>query len=150
MASSHNIDIAGLLAGSRQVLLVEDAVAIEAFEGIVFPQPARVRLELRQANRMLVIRGSVEIRAHGECDVCLDGVDRTICVDVAERVDPGTDRGHDPLGENNVISGTRLDIADLAQQLVLSALPLGLRCSPECKGLCDTCGTNKNTGECSC
>ena len=38
-------------------MLVEDEVPIEAFEGIAFPDPARVRLELRYADRMLVVGG---------------------------------------------------------------------------------------------
>jgi uncharacterized protein len=48
------------------------------------------------------------------------------------------------------LTGSRLDVADLAQQLVLSALPMGLRCSERCAGLCGICGANKNTSPCTC
>jgi uncharacterized metal-binding protein YceD (DUF177 family) len=150
MAGSHKIDIAGLLAGGRQLLLVDDEVPIEAFEGIVFPEPARVRLEVRQADRMLVVAGSVDVLASGRCDSCLEDVEQRIAVDVDERFDPGSGREEDPFGESNVLTGGRLDVADLTQQLVLSVLPMGLRCGDTCKGLCGTCGGNKNAGECSC
>ena len=56
----------------------------------------------------------------------------------------------DPFGESNVLTGSRLDVADLAQQVVLSVLPMGLRCSDDCKGLCGTCGANRNASACSC
>ncbi|HTU81717.1 MAG TPA: DUF177 domain-containing protein [Candidatus Acidoferrales bacterium] len=131
-------------------MLVDDEVPLEAFEGITFPEPARVHLELRCADRMLAIRGSVDVRCHGECDRCLEDVDREIHADVDERLDPSAGRDADPFGESNVLTGDRLDVADLAQQVVLSRLPMGVRCSDDCKGLCGACGANLNAGLCSC
>lgn len=150
MARSHKVDVGGLLAGGHQRMLVDDEVPIEAFEGIEFPNPARVRLELRYADRMLVVAGTVDAHAAGGCDSCLEPVERNVHVDVDERLDPWSDRDEDPFGEGNVMTGTRLDVADLAQQLVLSVLPMGLRCRDDCKGLCGTCGANRNANACSC
>jgi uncharacterized protein len=149
MARSHKIDISGLLAGSGQVLLVDDGVPIEAFEGTDFPEPAGVHLALRYADHLLHIEGSIDARARGECVSCLEEVERPVHVDVDERFDPHA-RAEDPFAESNVLTGSRLDVADLAQQLVLSEMPMGLRCGEECKGLCGTCGANKNLGECVC
>jgi uncharacterized protein len=150
MARSHKVDIGGLLAGGRQLMLVDDEVPIEAFEGITFPDPARIQLELRCVDRMLAIAGGVDARAAGRCDSCLEDVDYEIHVDVDERLDPSNGRDGDPFGESNVLTGSRLDVADLAQQVVLSVLPMGLRCSDHCKGLCGTCGANRNAGGCPC
>ncbi len=150
MNQSHKVDIGGLLAGSRQVMLVTDDAPVEPFEGIVFPEPAQVKLELRQADRMLVVEGSVDVKVHGQCDACLEDVDLAIHVDVDERLDPHRGREEDPFGESNVLTGDRLDIADLAQQSLLSALPMGLRCNPDCRGLCAVCGANRNTTPCAC
>jgi uncharacterized protein len=131
-------------------MLLTDAVSLEPFEGIQFPEPARVHLELQCVDRLLHIEGTVDVRAHGECDSCLEGVDREVHVDVDERFDPSLTRDDDPFGESNVMTGDRLDVADLVQQLVLTILPMGLRCSEDCKGLCAVCGANKNAGACSC
>jgi uncharacterized protein len=150
MDRSHKVDISGLLAGSRQLMVVADEVPIEPFEGLEFPEPVRVELELHQADRMLAVEGSVDARVHGRCDACLEDVDMRIHVDVDERLDPAQGREVEPFGESNVLTGDRLDVADLAQQSVLSALPMGLRCSAECRGLCPACGANRNAGECSC
>lgn len=135
MARSHKIDISGLLAGGRQLMLVEDEVPIEEFEGIAFPSPARVRLELRCVDHLLHIVGTVDARARGACDACLEGVDVPVHADVDERLDPNPSRESDPFGESNIITGSRLDIADLAQQVVLSEMPMGLRCSENCAGI---------------
>jgi uncharacterized protein len=150
MDRSHKVDIGGLLAGSRQLMVVADEVPIEPFEGLEFPEPAHVELKLHQADRMLAVEGSVDARVHGHCDACLEDVEMRMHVDVDERLDPAHGREVDPFGESNVLTGERLDLADLAQQSVLSALPMGLRCSAECRGLCPVCGANRNTGECSC
>ena len=135
MAQSHKVDISGLLGGGRQLMLVDDEVPIEEFEGISFPQAAQVHLELRFVDRLLHIVGSVDARARGACDACLEDVDVQVHADVDERLDPQTGRDGDPFGESNVLTGSRLDVADLAQQLVLSELPMGLRCSEDCAGI---------------
>jgi uncharacterized protein len=150
MERSHKVDVSGILAGGRQLMLVEDEVPLEPFEGLVFPQPVRVRLELRRGDRMLVVEGSLEADISGLCDACLAAVHLEMRLEVDERLDPSHGRDVDPYGESNVLTGDRLDVADLAQQSVLSALPMGLRCSAECRGLCPTCGANRNTSECSC
>lgn len=150
MDRSHKVDISGLLAGGRQLMLVADDVPLEPFEGMEFPEPVRVALELRKADRMLAVEGTLDARVRGSCDACLEDVDTEIHVDVDERLDPEHDRDRDPFGESNVLTGLRLDVADLAQQLILTALPLGLRCKEDCRGLCSVCGANRNMGECSC
>lgn len=131
-------------------MVIDDEVPIEPFEGLRFPEPARVALELRQADRMLAIEGSVDARVRGACDACLEDVDLRVHVDVDERLDPTRGREQEPFGESNVLTGQRLDVADLAQQMVLSALPMGLRCKEDCRGLCRVCGANRNISECSC
>ncbi len=135
MAQTHKVDISGLLGAGRQLMLVDDEVPIEEFEGISFPAPAEVHLELRYVDRLLHIVGSVDVRARGACDACLEDVDMQVHADVDERVDPQTGRDDDPFGESNVLTGSRLDVADFVQQLVLSELPMGLRCSDNCAGI---------------
>jgi uncharacterized protein len=149
MGRSHKIDIGGLLASPGQHMLVDDEVPIEPFEGIEFA-PARVHLELGVVDRMLCVEGTVDARATGACDSCLEDVDRELHVEIEERFDPRTGREIDPFGESNVLIGERLDVADLAQQVVLSEWPMGLRCSDDCKGLCAICGANRNSGPCPC
>lgn len=135
MVRSHKIDVSGLISGGRQLMLVDDEVPIEDFEGISFPEPAKVHVELRYADRLLHIVGTVDARAHGECDRCLKEVDVPVHADIDERLDPNIDRDDDPFGEGNVLTGSRLDVADLAQQLVLSEMPMGLRCGEDCAGI---------------
>jgi hypothetical protein len=65
----------------------------------------------------------------------LEEVDVAVHADVDERLDPNAGRENDPFDENNVLTGTRLDVADLAQQVLLSEMPMGLRCGEDCAGI---------------
>jgi uncharacterized metal-binding protein YceD (DUF177 family) len=134
LVRGHSVDISGLLAGGRKVMHVEDEVPIESFEGIAFARPASVKLTLQGADGWLEVKGGIEARAAAECDVCLEPVELPLSVEVDERFDAHVDRSRDPFGEANVVTGTRLDVGDLAQQVVLSALPMGVRCPRHSEG----------------
>ena len=149
MGSSLVVDVGSVLTAGRPMSL-DERVEVPPFSSFSFPQGAHVRLDLRRVGRGLEIDGTVEAQLAGTCDRCLDDVVVPLTVEVEERFDPpgGTD---DPFGENNVLSGTMLDVGDLVRQVTTSALPFGLVCSETCRGLCDTCGKSKNEGGgCSC
>ncbi len=44
----------------------------------------------------------------------------------------------------------KIGLEDLAKEQLYLNLPLKPICLPSCKGLCPTCGTNKNLGACEC
>jgi uncharacterized protein len=43
-----------------------------------------------------------------------------------------------------------LDINRMMEEQVILNIPMQPMCSPECRGLCPSCGQNLNTGPCSC
>jgi uncharacterized protein len=127
------IDVGPVLAGSGRRMTVDEGVAIPEFGAFTFPEPAHVLLELREVDRGLHIEGSIDVAAHSECDRCLRDVTVPVHVDVEERLELGGKR--DPLDLNNVLEGDDLDVADLARQLITSALPMGVRCDEACGGV---------------
>ncbi|MEO6913992.1 MAG: DUF177 domain-containing protein [Candidatus Baltobacteraceae bacterium] len=150
MASAHLIDIGPLLAGGQESLHVEQQIALEPFEGITFPTPALVRFDVTRIDRVLGIAGDVDVEAHGECNRCLADVAMPMHVAVEEQLEASAAAKDDPFSESNVLTGDRLDVADLTKQVVCSTVPLRVLCREECRGLCRVCGQNNNTGDCSC
>jgi uncharacterized metal-binding protein YceD (DUF177 family) len=144
MGSSLVIDIGSLLHAGRPISL-DDSVVVPPFGSLTFPHPAQLALDLRRVEKGLQIGGTVDVDAAGACDRCLDEVVVPIHVDVDERFDPPSGSS-DPFGDNNVLAGTDLDVGDLVRQLVTAALPFGVVCSDECRGLCAACGQSKNAG----
>ncbi|GAC1658510.1 MAG: hypothetical protein NVS9B12_11000 [Vulcanimicrobiaceae bacterium] len=150
MAFSNTTDIGGLLAGGRQTLRLEKSVRLEPFEGWTFPAPAQVALEIHGIEQLLEVVGAIDVEAIGACGRCLEEVRSQMHLDVNEELEPKAALKDDPFSESNVLSGDRLDVADLIRQLVLSAAPFAVLCDPECRGLCANCGSNKNQGACTC
>jgi uncharacterized protein len=129
---------------------LDESIAVPAFADFRFPTPARAVLDLKRVDRGVQIDGSVAVDVAGECVRCLEDVTVPIEIDVDERFDPSA-TASDPLGENNALNGTNLDVGDLVRQLVTSALPYGLVCSAACRGLCTTCGRRIGPGgDCTC
>ena len=80
----------------------------------------------------------------GECRRCGGPVDgRPWSPGVQERYAPagGTDRDE----EAYPLTGDELDLEPLARDAVLLELPLAPLCTEDCRGLCPTCGANRNT-----
>jgi len=135
MGSSPVIDVGSVLFAGRPISL-DERVEVPPFSTVTFPQPAHARLDLRRVDRGLDVRGTIEAVAEGPCDRCLEDVVVPMTVEVEERFDPPSGTS-DPFGENNVLSGTSLDVGDLVRQLVTSALPYTIRCGENCRGLPD-------------
>ena len=49
-----------------------------------------------------------------------------------------------------LVPGERLDLDELLTEDVLLEMPSKFLCSPDCRGLCPSCGFNLNLGDCSC
>jgi uncharacterized protein len=143
------VDIGSLLVTGRPMSL-DERVGLPPFGAFHFPEPAHAELDLQRVDRGLQINGVIEVGVAGECIRCLEDVTIPLRLVVDERFDP-PHGASDPFAENNVLSGTDFDAGDLVRQVVTSALPFGLLCDEECRGLCVTCGRNKNLGgDCAC
>ncbi len=148
MRETHAVvDIGGVLHTGRELELRE-AMELPPFSGYEFAHPVDVALLIRRIGGGVAVDGTLSGTASGECARCLDPVRLPVAVEIAERLDPAGDRD-DPLGENNVFTGDRLDVRDLVRQVIDSALPMVLLCGEDCPGLCPHCG-EKNGGSCRC
>lgn len=139
------IDVGSVLASGRE-LEVREAVSLPAFESFVFEAPAAVALDVRRVGSGLDLLGTIDVDVLAPCARCLDDVRFPLHLDVDERLEP--DAPAEILGENNVLSGDHLDLADLVRQLIDSALPLTLLCSNDCSGLCARCGNKSDVCRC--
>lgn len=107
----------------------------------------------------------LDIRIHGDfstslevlCARCLEPV----LTDVSNHYDllyrpEGSDSGKEELSvtaaeaEISYYPGSGLELADVLQEQVLLAVPLKIVCKPDCKGLCPSCGCNRNLETCDC
>lgn len=91
----------------------------------------------------------------GPCQRCLGDSTLPFVVDVREfqgAAREGAQERDDDL-DCEYLSGPRksaLDVAAWARDAVAEVLPMSILCRPDCRGLCVTCGTDRNAGECEC
>lgn len=81
------------------------------------------------------------------CARCLEEVVLPITAemhaDFAHEPDP-----EDP--DQYCFEASTLELTDAIRDALVLELPLRFLCSEDCKGLCSQCGTNLNTGTCTC
>jgi len=103
------------------------------------------------------LNGELATRLELLCARCLEPVVQ----DVTRKFDLlyrplGTDAGNEELSvtvaeaEVGYYQGDGLLLEDAIREQVLLAVPLKVVCREDCKGLCPTCGKNRNTEPCSC
>lgn len=110
-----------------------------------------------QVVRDIRLQGDLTTTLELSCARCLEPV----VENVARKFDllyrpRGTDAGHEELSvtaaeaEIAYYEGDGLELEDALREQVLLAVPLKVICREDCKGLCPTCGTNRNIELCSC
>jgi uncharacterized protein len=103
-------------------------------------------LTLESVVEGIYVRGSVEGHMTLRCARCLKGFERDFDIQLQElyvrEAGPDDDYALDPdLG---------LDPEPMVRDAVVLAMPFSPLCRPDCLGLCERCGGDRNLGECSC
>jgi len=115
-------------------------------------------LVLTLEGRNLFANGSFVAEGEASCDRCTEATSVTLEKEFATILVP-RDKG--PTGATNVelhendldigfYDGAGVEVNDLFWEQVALALPVKILCSEECRGVCPTCGGNRNRGECNC
>ncbi len=91
------------------------------------------------------VSGVLRARWSGECASCLEDASGVVDVDMREIFER-----HPTEGETYLLGRDSLDAEPMIRDALLLALPVSVRCSPECAGLCSQCGVNRNVSTCAC
>jgi uncharacterized protein len=105
--------------------------------------PVAVDLVLESLTNGITVAGEIRAPYQATCQRCLGPASGTLVADVHElyQLDPESEDAF-PL------EGDLLDLRQMVRELVVVELPLVPRCRPDCKGLCPTCGVDRNTQDC--
>ena len=99
----------------------------------------------------IVARGSVAGVLQQECTRCLKRVDTEFADELTlvfvETASEGEDTGGAYVFEP---MRSELNLSTAVREEVILAVNPFVVCNPECRGLCPTCGTDLNEGQCDC
>jgi uncharacterized protein len=119
--------------------------------------PATVSGKVRLAGNEVFVNGHVVTRAQVECDRCLQPIEAPVNADFALEYISGSEyesSGAAELTEAemsvSVFDGKAIDVDEIVKEQILLAVPTRMLCREDCKGICPECGTDRNTGDCSC
>jgi uncharacterized protein len=128
-----------------------------ADEPLELKGPARFDGRVEGLGTRARMRGVVTADLLLNCTRCLEPVPFAIDTTFESVfVEPGdlpqeaeTELGDEQLDESPVENGV-IDLADVVREQILLSVPTQVLCQEDCKGLCETCGTNRNQGHCDC
>lgn len=147
--------LAGSAGSFSRVYQVSDLPFDESELRLV--EPAAVKGTVRRGNNEAVLRGELRSKVTIPCARCLQPVELPIDIEFTERFVPAVgwrdDEGHE-LSEAElnlaVFDGEAIELDDVVREEILLAIPAHVLCRETCKGLCPTCGVDRNASTCEC
>jgi uncharacterized protein len=135
---------------------VEIALCVEPTEPVVEQLECTLRDRIHLSGRIMDAgpgqyywQGRIRTSVGAECRRCLAtvdvGIDAPLSVLFTEAPNP-----EDPAAYGIQPGTTDLDLSDAVREELTLAVPEYVLCRQECRGLCPRCGTDLNTGNCTC
>ncbi len=133
--------------GTRKAVRVSEAVEGLRTELAEVPpgRPVGVELLLESVVDGILATGEVRTVLRLRCARCLADFEGLL----EERVQALFTRSPGP-DEYRLSPEGDLDLEPLVRDTVVPAMPFSPLCRPQCLGLCERCGGNRNLGECAC
>ena len=110
--------------------------------GVGEGSPIELDLRLESVVEGVLVTGTARMEALGECVRCLVDVTVPIEVDVQELFvhDASSEAGYDDDEQVSLLQGDLVDLEPVIRDDVVLDLPFQPLCTPDCSGLCPTCG----------
>lgn len=128
------------------------------YSGVVAISPIAVSGSLSYLGPGYLLEAELRFQIEVACDRCLERAELEIVsrigVLVEQRRSAREERGERELEVQDLetveVSGDDLETGPLVGEQVLLELPRKPLCRESCRGLCPSCGANRNLGECGC
>ena len=97
----------------------------------------------------IAVHGQVAMPWTSQCRRCLTEVSGLTAIEISEIYQDPDDISVDH-DDAFPIEGDQIDLVPAVREAMLLELPDDVLCRPDCAGICPVCGTDHNTGSCSC
>ena len=112
----------------------------------VLDGPLRLSVSLESVVEGILVRGELGFAIAQECARCLTRVERDLDVAVTELfADPAK---ADEVEDGYELRDEEIDLTTMLRDALVTSLPVRLLCRDDCRGLCATCGADRNTADC--
>jgi len=125
-------------------------------EGISAVSPVKARLSITKVATEVMVSGDMSLELEDACSRCLKSIRQVQNLPVNVVYHPAAEIGsekhelHDDEMDMGFYQGDELDLQELLSEQVMLNLQMKPLCDEACKGICPKCGTDLNTGTCTC
>lgn len=120
--------------------------------------PLRCKIFVMSTDDGCLVRGKLTGAVAVPCNRCAEDANVSLDASFDEYEEIPSSDGHHTTGdgaheENHIVfdrGAPMLNLAEVAWEQFMLALPASPLCKQDCKGLCPQCGTNLNIGTCAC
>lgn len=126
-------------------------------EAVSLLAPPVVSGRIRRERARVKVDGKIAAQLQLECDRCLRAIEFPVAsrfdLEYVTQADYQAQQAIELTEEDldlSVFDGEAIEIDDLVREELLLAVPTHLLCREDCKGVCLTCGVDRNTTECGC
>lgn len=120
-------------------------------------QPVEIEGQFYKVDQEVVVLGSLRSAVHLTCSRCAEEFEQPLSVALDAVYLPqqaiSSERAKElEAGEADVYAYAEpaIDIAEMVRDKLFFSIPLQPHCMVGCKGLCPSCGVNRNTISCQC
>lgn len=139
---------------SRTFQPEEVAEAVDAYRIV---EPVTLSFEVHKDKARFRLVGTVVTELELPCSRCLEAFRLPVNSTFDLRYHPTSEMSRDEEREveeddlgTSYYQDDQIDLTELLREQFYLVLPMKPLCEEGCKGLCPQCGTNLNTGSCSC
>jgi uncharacterized protein len=118
--------------------------------GLRYPAGVRMKAHVSKIAHGVHVAGTIAGREHETCARCLEPFERDVQVEVEETFSEDVPESDALFGDVAPLIGRAIELTELAAQLLEVDEPIAAVCDEACKGMCDSCGQNRNIGSCAC
>lgn len=119
-------------------------------EGLTFQSPVHAKLQVNNTGKSLFAHGVIEADLKASCGRCLENMSYQLKFDYEDEWVFEPQATEEQLETSFIFDKDEFEIDELVLEQIVVNLPMKFICSPECRGLCPVCGTNKNLNQCNC
>jgi uncharacterized protein len=115
-----------------------------------YPDGVMLHARIERIRHGVHLQGRLRGAERETCARCLEVFERPIDIEVAETFSEDMAEGEDAPATVSPLVDRHIDLTDLVSQLLEVNEPMAPLCSDECRGICPSCGVNRNVATCSC
>ncbi|HUX46904.1 MAG TPA: DUF177 domain-containing protein [Desulfosporosinus sp.] len=119
-------------------------------EALSFQAPVHVQLQVNKTNRVMLVYGNIQTELKATCGRCLETFVYPFSLSFQDEWVFRAQATEDLLETALLLDKDEVDIKERIFEQIVLALPMKFICSAECRGLCPSCGGNRNLTPCHC